>query len=71
MVVGAVTLIHGAAVPAGVVSGVLAGVLGVRAIVAARQRVRRLRTWPRPGVAELPTGSRRVLLADTGLAPRR
>ena len=47
----------------------VAGLLIVRAGVAAQVRLRRLRSWPRPGEPELfPAGPRRVLLADTGLA---
>ncbi len=46
-------------------------ILAARAVVAARVRWRRLRSWPRPGEPELfPAGPRRVLLADTGLAVR-
>ena len=46
-----------------------AGLLIARAVVAARVRWRRLRSWPRPGETDpLPAGPRRVLLADTALA---
>ena len=71
LVIGAMQLLHGAAVPAGVAAGVLAGILGARALVVARSRVRRLRSWPRPGDPAFPSGPRRVLLSETSLAGPR
>jgi hypothetical protein len=47
----------------------LVGLLALRGLVAARARLRRIRSWPRPGEPEpYPAGPRRVLVADTGLA---
>jgi hypothetical protein len=54
------------------VAAVVVGLLIARAVVAVRLRLRRVRSWPKPGETELfPAGPRRVLLADTGLADRR
>ncbi len=54
------------------VAVVVIALLLARAVVAGRRRWRRLRSWRRPGEADLfPAGPRRVLLAETGLVARR
>ncbi len=56
----------------GAVAAVVVGLLLGRAVFAVRVRWRRVRSWPKPGETDvIPTGPRRVLLADTGLADRR
>src|SRR5689334_19608792 len=72
-VFGAVRLVDGPATRVGATAGVIAGiVIGIGSLVVftvrtVRARVNRLRSWPRPGEVELPTGPRRVLLIETGL----
>ena len=68
-VVGVVELVNGHAVRAALALIVFGMALhGARAFFMARDRWRRLRSWPRPGETELfATGPRRVLLVETGL----
>ncbi len=70
---GATQLLDGRVAHAGIAAGaVVTAVLFARAVIAVRMRWRRVRSWRRPGEAELlPAGPRRVLLVDTGLAGPR
>jgi len=62
---------HTVGVPTKVAIGAVAVVLASQLVSMARPRMRRLRSLPRPGEVELPSGPRRVLLVDTGLAGPR
>jgi hypothetical protein len=64
MAVGAVRLFGDVAVPTSVGTGVLA----VALLIAWRSRRRRRPSWRRNAEPAFPTGPRRVLLLETGLA---
>ena len=68
-ILGVVALVNGHAVGAALALVVFGlGLHGTRAVFLARDRWRRLRSWPRPGDPELfPAGPRRVLLIETGI----
>jgi hypothetical protein len=68
-ILGVVALVNGHAVGAALALIVFGlGLHGTRAFFLARDRWRRLRSWPRPGETDLfPAGPRRVLLLETGL----
>jgi len=69
MFFGAGQLLHRVSATVSLGALMLVAVVGVRVTLAVRARVLRLQSWPRPGEPPYPLGSRRVPLAETGLAP--